>query len=122
MIEWIEYVKAWNNDDRFPEDTGVCLGCSKNCTLEITLENIKRQIKDHLCRCKKLPLERTYSSKGMNEFQKLIFLIEQTAKEVLGDDMSKVMISIIFDEYNIALGHEGIYELINNYVLWSDIN
>jgi len=90
--------------------------------LEQRKDFIIRSINEHLeHKNVKTPITRTYSSKGMTEFQKLIFLIEETER-VLFSKENRFMCSIIYDEYNINHGTQGLYEIIGHYINWIDTN
>jgi len=90
---------------------------------EECLETNKRQIKIYLDnvidKSIKLPLELTYSSTGRDEFQNLIYIIEQTDRAFF-DGKERYFSNIIYDHYNIEHGAQGIHDIISHYVKWID--
>jgi len=79
---------------------------------------IIRQINDFVVN--KTPLDLTYSNKGMSEFEKIIFVIEQTEKTLFPNG-EQFMSTIIYDEYNMANGPEDLFNIIEQYIKWIDI-
>ncbi|MCL2756331.1 MAG: hypothetical protein FWE45_04755 [Firmicutes bacterium] len=85
-------------------------------SLEKIKDYIRRSIDDFFGKTFELPLSHHYSSDGMSQFQKLIYLIEETGKLLQHDYFA----TIIYDEYNITDGVQGLYEIIGYYVNWRD--
>jgi len=111
-IEWKKYVNDRNKKLFQGEEHQSVTQESKE---EIT-NYIMRCINEDLDRNLKIPLTCNYSSNGMSEFQKLTFLIEQSGKKLSHDFFA----TIIYDEYRIEDGTQGIYDIISNYVNWID--
>ena len=114
--QWIEHVKRWNKETFGEEE---CLGCKNNASLASIQKYLTQSIEDYLGH-KNFPVKASYSSQGMSEFQKLIYLIEETEK-ILFEDGYRVMMSIIFDAYNIKHGIKGVLEILNHFVIWNEI-
>ena len=91
-----------------------------NETLDEKTDYIIRSINNYLSDNPiEIPLTREFSGKGMTEFQKLIFLTEETERALFPED-NRFMCSIIYDEYNIEHGIQGLYDIIGRYVKWVD--
>lgn len=112
---WISYVKRWNKE-KF--DTEECLGCSQKESLEEMKDYIIRCINDEIDKSQlaSFPISYTYSSKGKTEAERLIYLVEESARLL----NHAFMCSIIFDGYNIKHGAKGLLEIIAHYVTWVD--
>jgi len=118
--QWIKHVKAWNKE-KFGKSE--CLGCYnikpladiQEFILKCINENVTYDVLDNM------PSIKTYSSKGMTELQHILYLIEETDK-LLFDSCCGIFTSVIFDEYNIEYGVEGLLEIIDNYIEWKDLN
>jgi len=112
-IAWKEYIDA-RNKKLFPNEEHKF---NHHGTLAEIQDYIKRCIGDVLDENIELPLTREFSSKGMTEFQKLTFLIEETEKAL---NNNCFFATIIYDEYRIEDGTQGIYEIIESYIKWID--
>ena len=64
----------------------------------------------------------SYSSRGMNEQDKVKHLVEKTDNLVFPNG-EQFLASHIYSEYNIdEHGVDGIYEILSNFVEWNDTN
>jgi len=66
-----------------------------------------------------LPYKKTYSAKNMSKFEKLIYLIGETEK-ILFPGGDRYFSTLLYDEYPIHLGIDGLFEIINIFVEWTE--
>ena len=90
--------------------------CNRQDSLEQIKDYIHRSISDSIERNLGFPIVTNFSSEGMSEFEKLTYLIEKTG-DMLGHAH---FANIIYDEYRIEDGTEGIYDILQTYIKWID--
>jgi len=112
--EWEKYVRE-RNIRLFPnEDQSPIPAKDRDSSKEYIIRSIDELIEIPQV----ITPTHSYSSKNMTEFQKIIFLIEETNKILFGED--NFFATIVYDEYDIENGIQGINEIIANYVNWVD--
>ena len=112
--KWVRHVRAWNKEKFGKRE---CWGCFNEKQLSDIQTLIVDSISEHISEEIKpsFPIKFSYPKKNMDEFKKLIFLIEK-CEELLFEDGSHFFTSIIFDAYNIKYGAEGLLKIIGNFV------
>lgn len=126
QAQWHAYIAAirqWdeNIESRDTKQADADLQFPTEKCLETNKRQIKIYLDDVIDKSIKLPLERTWSSRGRTEFQNLIYIIEQTDRVFFSGD-ERYFSNIIYDHYNIEHGVQGIYDIISCYIKWVDVD